>query len=137
MLARILAAQFILPPQTSDATFGMTAVHLETGRRVSIRGAERFPMGSVYKFPIAIAALKRVDAGKLRLDDEVTITEFSPGHSPLRDEAKGKPITKTNRELLRYMASLSDNSACDHYIRLLGARELSVHPGVRIDRTEK
>jgi len=136
MLALILAAQLVLPPQVSDATFGVTAIHLESGQRVSIRGGERFPMGSVYKFPIAIAALKRVDAGTLRLDDPVTITAFSPGHSPLRDEAKGKPITKTNRELLRYMASLSDNSACDHYIRLLGIPALNTHPGIRIDRQE-
>ncbi len=136
MLALILAAQLVLPPQVSDATFGVTAVHLETGKRVSIRGGERFPMGSVYKFPIAIAALKRVDAGTLRLDDSVTIADFSPGHSPLRDEAKGKPIAKTNRELLRYMVSLSDNSACDHYIRTLGLRALNTHSGIRIDRPE-
>ena len=138
MYALILAAQLALPPQVSDATFGVTAIHLETGKRVSIRGAERFPMGSVYKFPIALAVLKRVDEGKLRLDDKVTITEFSVGHSPMRDEAKGKPVTTTHRELLRYMASLSDNTPCDYYIRLLGTNAINAWlPGIRIDRTEK
>jgi beta-lactamase class A len=146
MLALILAAALQLPPRVSDATIGVTAIHLETGQRLTIRGAERFPMGSVYKFPIALAVLQLVDAGKLSLNDSVTIEprHFSPGHSPLRDEAKGKPSTKTVRELLRYMVSLSDNTACDHFLRTLGTKpvnarlaELGVSSGIRVDRTEK
>jgi beta-lactamase class A len=143
MHALILAAQLILPPQVSDATLGVTAIHLESGKRVSIRGDERFPMGSVYKFPIGLAVMKLVDEGKLRLDDKVTITEFSVGHSPLRDEAKGKPVTMTHRELVRYMVSLSDNTPCDYYIRTLGAKAINARlqalgvSGIRVDRTEK
>ncbi|HVE71132.1 MAG TPA: class A beta-lactamase [Thermoanaerobaculia bacterium] len=143
MYALILAAQLLLPPQVSDATFGVTAIHLETGKRVSVRGAERFPMGSVYKFPIALEVLKRVDDGKLRLDDKVRITEFSIGHSPLRDQSKGKPVTMTHRELLRFMVSLSDNTPCDYYIRTLGANAINARlkalgvSGIRVDRTEK
>ena len=146
MLALILAAALQLPSQLSDATIGVTAIHLETGQRLTVRGAERFPMGSVYKLPIALAVLQLVDAGKLSLDDSVTIEprHFSPGHSPLRDEANGKPATKTVRELLRYMVSLSDNTACDHFLRTLGTQavnaplaELGVASGIRVDRTEK
>ncbi|HEX6087415.1 MAG TPA: class A beta-lactamase [Thermoanaerobaculia bacterium] len=145
MLALILAAALQLPPRVSDATIGVTAIHLETGQRLTLRGSERFPMGSVYKFPIALAVLKLVDAGKLTLNDSVTIEprHFSPGHSPLRDEAKGKPSTRTVRELLRYMVSLSDNTACDYFLRTLGAKavnarlaELGVAFGMRVDRTE-
>jgi beta-lactamase class A len=142
----LLAAAFQLPPQSSNAVIGVSAVHLESGRRLGIRGAERFPMGSVYKFPIVLAALQRVDVGTLKLDQKITIEpkDFSPGWSPLRDEAKGKPITLTVRELLRYTVSISDNTACDHTIRLLGGpaaiskrmAELGVG-GIRIDRPEK
>ncbi|HYC92619.1 MAG TPA: class A beta-lactamase [Thermoanaerobaculia bacterium] len=146
MLALILAAALQLPPQASDATIGVTAIHLETGQRLTVRNGERFPMGSVYKFPIALAVLQRVDQGSLSLSDSVTIQprDFSPGHSPLRDEAKGKPATKTVREMLRYMVSLSDNTVCDYFLRTLGAKavnarlaELGVSSGIRIDRTEK
>ena len=146
MLALILAALFTLPPQKSDAVIGVTAIHLESGRRVSVRGTERFPMGSVYKFPIVLAALRRVDAGTLKLDSKITIEpkDFSPGWSPLRDNAKGKPITITVRELLRYTVSISDNTASDTTVRLLGGpgvisqrmKELGV-PGIRIDREER
>ncbi|MDP9192575.1 MAG: class A beta-lactamase [Acidobacteriota bacterium] len=142
----LLAAAFQLPPQSSDAVIGVSAIHLESGRRISVRGAERFPMGSVYKFPIVLAALQRVDDGTLKLDQQITIEpkDFSPGWSPLRDEAKGKPITISLRELLRYTVSISDNTACDNTIRLLGgpaavaARMKALGAGgIRIDRTEK
>ena len=88
----LLAAAFQLPPQSSDAVIGVSAIHLESGRRIGVRGTERFPMGSVYKFPIVLAALQRVDAGTLKLDQEITIEpkDFSPGWSPLRDEREGE-----------------------------------------------
>lgn len=145
MLALILAATLTLPPQQSDAVIGVTAIHLESGNRVSIRGSERFPMGSVYKFPIALAVLRRVETGTLSLAQELTIEpkDFSVGHSPLRDEANGQPVTMSIRELLRYMVSLSDNTACDVLLKLVGGpvsvqtrmAELGVG-GIRIDRSE-
>ena len=146
MLALILAAALQLPTQLSDATIGVTAIHLESGQRLTVRGAERFPMGSVYKFPIALTVLQRVDQGSLSLSDSVTIEprDFSPGHSPLRDEANGQPSTKTIRELLRYMVSLSDNTVCDYFLRTLGTKavnarlaELGASSKIRVDRTEK
>lgn len=146
MLALILAATLTLPPQQSDAVIGVTAIHLESGRRVSVRGSERFPMGSVYKFPIALAVLRRVETGTLSLAQELTIEpkDFSPGHSPLRDEAHGQPVTLSVRELLRQMVSISDNTASDALLKLVGGpvavqtrmAELGVG-GIRINRSER
>jgi beta-lactamase class A len=122
MNALILAAILTLPAQVSDATIGVTAIDLESGQRLSTRSTERFPMGSVYKFPIAVTVLRLVDVGVLRLDQQVTIEpgEFSPGYSPLRDEANGRAVTLTIRELLRYTVSLSDNTASDKLLALCG-----------------
>lgn len=146
MLAIILAALFTLPPQKSDAVIGVTAIHLESGKRISVRGTERFPMGSVYKFPIALAVLQRADTGTMSLAQNVTIEpkDFSVGHSPLRDDAHGKPVTLTVRELVRYMVSISDNTACDVLLKMVGGphavstrmAELG-YGGIRIDRTER
>jgi beta-lactamase class A len=47
----------------ADGVAGVTAVDLDTGRRVSVNGPVRFPMASVYKVPVAIAYLQRVDRG--------------------------------------------------------------------------
>ena len=146
MFELILAAVLTLPPQKSDAILGVSALHLESGRRLSIRNAERFPMGSVYKFPIALAVLRRVDTGTLALNQTITIEprDFSPGHSPLRDEAHGRPIVLTLRELLRHTVSMSDNTASDALLRLIGGSqavnqrlaELGTG-GIRVDRSEK
>jgi beta-lactamase class A len=140
----LLLTAFQLPPQKSDAIIGVAALHVESGRRVSIRGDERFPMGSVYKFPIALTVLRRVDEGKLSLDQELTIEpkDFPRGWSPLRDGAHGKPITLSLRELLRHMVSNSDNTASDALLRLVGPRSVSKRMeelgvgGIRVDRSE-
>lgn len=128
------------PTNRPTAVVGYTAIHLETGKRVTSRGTEAFPLGSVYKFPIGVSVLRRIDAGTLKSDQKVRITEFSPGHSPLRHRAKGKPITVTVGELVALMVRDSDNTPCDYFIGMIGAktitREVGI-PGIRIDRMER
>ena len=146
MLTLVLAAILALPPQKSDAVIGVSAIHLESGKRLSTRNTERFPMGSVYKFPIGLAVLRRVDVGMLKLDQVVTIEpkDFSPGWSPLRDNAHGRPIVITVGELLRHMVSHSDNTASDTLLALTGGpqavttrmAELGVS-AIRVDRSER
>lgn len=103
-------------------------------------------MRSVYKLPIAISTLRRVDAGQLRLDSLVTVTaaDFAPNHSPLRDGAAGKPISVSVDSLLMLMIAESDNTASDVLLRLAGGpgavtrdvNALGVSE-IRVDRTER
>jgi beta-lactamase class A len=139
--ARITAIASKVP-----ATFGVAAMDLETGRRVALRGGERFPMGSVFKFPVALIFLQRVDAGEFSLDASVTIQpkDFSVAVSPIRDKANGRPITLTWREILTALLRDSDNTAVDYLLPKLGGpqgvtarlRTLGVQ-GLRIDRSER
>jgi beta-lactamase class A len=142
MLAFLLAAALTIPH--TDATVGYTAIDIETGRTLSSNGTDHFPMASVFKFPVALVVLQRVDAGEFKLDDSITIqpSQFSHGHSPLRESANGKPVTATVRRLIELMVVESDNTAVDYFIRRLGAvtitsrlRALS-SAGVRVDRPE-
>ena len=126
----------------SETTTGVMAIHIESGRRLSLNAGEAFPMASVYKLPIAIVTLRNVDAGRLTLDQRVTVEpgQYHSGHSPLRDEAGGKRAQFTVRRLVESMVSASDNTACDLLIGLNGGaaevtRELNL-PGIRVDRTE-
>ena len=128
-----------------DGVAGYAAIDLDTGKRVALRGDERFPMGSVYKVPAAIAVLQRVDRGEFRLDQKVAIlpSEFSRGWSPIRDSAHGQPVTMTLRQMLVFMVSLSDNTAVDKAFTMLGGphnvtrvvRSLGID-GIRLDRKE-
>lgn len=99
---------------------GVTATILETRRSVTFKGSERFPMLSVYKFPVAMAVLAQVDQGKLNLEQKVRIERSDiPLRSVALDQkAQGKEFTIA--QLLKYMVSESDNTACDVLLRLIG-----------------
>ena len=131
--------------QFSGGTLGVTAIHIETGRRVSFNGADRFPMASVYKFPIALRVLQRVERGEVRLDDTLRLGEFDfrIGHSPIAEMAKNTPVTFTVGRLLELMLGESDNTASDAMLRLAGGpaavtarlRELGIQ-GIDVSRPE-
>lgn len=105
-----------------DSTVGVAALHVESGRRAAVRAGERFPLGSVNKFPIAIAFMREIDTGRRSLSDEVTIhpSEFAPNHSPIRVRANGRPVTITLREAVETMMRDSDNTAAGLLLRLSG-----------------
>src|ERR1041385_5492156 len=95
---------------------------LETKESAFIEGQQHFPMQSVYKFPIAILVLREVDARKFSLDqliavkpaDFVSDREFTIS----RNYPQGAELSL--RDLLRYMISESDGTACDVLLRLIG-----------------
>lgn len=130
----------------APATVGVAALDVETGRRVALRADDRFPMGSVFKFPVALELLRRVDAGDFSLDAQITIppSDFGPGFSPIRDNANGRPVTMTYGAILTAMLRDSDNTAVDVLLpRLGGGRAVTARlraigvRGIRIDRSER
>lgn len=126
---------------------GVTATVLETGESVTLNGNQRFPMQSVYKFPIGMAVLAQVDQGKLELNQRVRVetSDFVSDlqHSPIRDE-NPQGVELSLAELLKYMVSESDGTACDVLLRLVGGpeavtqylRDLGVN-GIVVANTEK
>jgi beta-lactamase class A len=121
-------------------TLGYHALDLDTGRTLSMNAEQRFPMGSVFKLPLAIEVLRRVDEKKLELDHTYTIevSDFSPGWSPIRDNAHGQPVVLTLREVLTYDLGVSDNTAADYLLKLIGGpQNIRTVSGIRIDRSEK
>lgn len=128
-----------------DGVVGVAILHLESGDTVSLRGGERFPMQSVFKVPVALAILRRVDAGELRLDRVVPVAaaDLRPGHSPIAEAHPNGGARYTVRELLRLMVAESDNTAADLLLSLAGGpaavtANLRAHgvAGVRVDRGE-
>jgi beta-lactamase class A len=104
---------------------GVTAIHLETDRRVSLNGADRFPMASTYKVPIAVQLLTRVDKGELRLDQMIQFqpTDLHPGSGTLTELFNKPGLALSVRNLLELMLLISDNSATDVCLRLAGGPE--------------
>lgn len=107
---------------TAKGKVGVVAV-LETGETVSLNPSDHFPMQSVYKLPIGMAVMKQVDAGKIKLDQKVSVTKRdfvrAGQHSPIRDQnPNGVEITVS--DLLRYAISESDGTASDVLMKLAG-----------------
>lgn len=130
-----------------DATVGVSAVDLSTGRTVAIRGDERFPMASVYKLVIAEAFFRKATKVEpINLDTEVTIEpdEFAPGQSPLVKEAKGSAVSRPLGRLVVLSLGESDNTASDALLKFLGGpeqvgiflRTIGVS-GIDVSRSEK
>jgi beta-lactamase class A len=104
---------------------GVSAIHLETNRLVSLNVNERFPMASTFKLPIAVQLLTRVDNGELRLDQMVQLqqSDLHPGSGTLTDLFKQPGLALSVRNLLELMLLISDNSATDVCLRLAGGPE--------------
>jgi beta-lactamase class A len=84
----------------------------------------RPPMQSVFKLPLAVVALHQVERGALTLDQPV---RFLPSdrilpkpYSHLQDRYPEAGIDIPLRELLRLAVSLSDNTAADVVLRVIG-----------------
>ena len=68
-------------PPTLGGTVGVAARNLASGAEVHVDADELFPMASCFKIPVMVEVMRQVDAGALRLDDRLTLTEAdkSPG----------------------------------------------------------
>lgn len=107
----------------ANAHVGVGAVLLETGDSVFVDPDGRFPSQSVYKLPIAMAVLKRIDAGELRVDQQVVIDKSDfvrwGYHSPIRNLNPQGTVLPLG-ELIRASISESDGTASDVLLELAG-----------------
>lgn len=130
----------------SKGRLGVALLDLKDRKAWSHRGAEAFPMQSVFKLPLAVAALQAVEAGRFRLDQPVTIvrTDLSILHSPLARAFTGDRRDYPLRELIARAAGESDNTAADVLMRVIGGPKVVTAmlrqggiAGMSIDRYER
>lgn len=142
-----LPRQFENIAASAKGRVGVAAQILESGETADLHGDEHFPMHSVYKLPISMAVLQRVDRGELKLDQQVKVepSDFiRPGmYSPVRDKyPNGTALTVA--ELLRYTIAESDGSTSDVLMKLIGGprnvmaflKEIQV-PNIQVVNYEK
>ena len=102
---------------------GAAIMGIENGDTLTFNNKDHYPMQSVYKFPLALMVLSKVDAGKLSLDQKIHITkkDLHPNTwSPMLKKYNKNEFDISLRELLRYTVSESDNNGCDILFRLVG-----------------
>lgn len=121
-----LRSQLITIINKYKAKVGIGLIHLEKGDTLLINNHLHFPMQSVYKFPLALAVLDRVDKGELKLDQVYHVTKedlLDETWSPLKKQFPEGNIDLTVAELLDYSVSKSDNIACDILFKLMNGTE--------------
>jgi beta-lactamase class A len=127
--SRELAGEIARSAAPARGHVGAAARILETGQRVGLNGADKFPMQSVYKLAIDFAVLQRVDAGQMALGRKVRIeaSDLPPSGvvSPIRDAHPQGGFEMTLEELLRAAIVESDGTACDVLLRLMRPEEVT------------
>ncbi len=140
------------PPGVLDAELasvqgevGIAVVDTTRKKQYLHNQSKPFPMQSVCKLPISIAILRLADAGKLSLQDKVTVrrTDVVPFHSPIKEAIKGKQSDFAIRDLITRAICDSDNTACDILISQAGGAKAVTQilteagiKGIRVDRPE-
>jgi beta-lactamase class A len=142
-LAR-LEQQIEYVSHATDGVAGVNAIHIETGRTVTLHGAEAFPMASAFKLPVAVQILSLVDDGKLGLDQMVSLAtpDLHPGSGRLTELFFHPGVSLSIANLLELAIVISDNTAADVLLREAGGpsavtakmRSLGMS-GIRVDRS--
>jgi beta-lactamase class A len=107
----------------AKGTVGIGIMDLQSRETIYLNENHQFPMQSVFKFPLGMAILDRVDKGKLSLEQKIHVTkeDLNPNTwSPLQKKFPEGNLDVSLRELLTYTVSLSDNNTCDILFRLVG-----------------
>lgn len=126
----------------SGGRLGVAVLDTGSGKRISHRAEERFPLLSTFKFLAAGLVLARVDAGEEQLDRRIRYTpddlvEYSPATE--KHVADGMTL----KEICKAAMTLSDNTAGNLMLASFGgpaALTAYVHKvgasATRLDRTE-
>ncbi len=133
-LARRVAAIASKTP----ARLGIVFEHLESGRRLVLNEDGVFESASVVKIAILAEAMALSGEGAFDLTDrwKLSAKAVAAGSGVLDEFEPG--LTPTNRDLLRIMISLSDNTATNAFIDRFGAGAINARmtalglPGIRL-----
>jgi beta-lactamase class A len=101
---------------------GITVLDLRNGQTLSIRGHETFPSASLIKVPVLVTLLDEVHAGRMRLDEPITMIarDRVGGAGILQHMASGHRLTVEDAAWL--MITLSDNTATNLVLDKLDIR---------------
>lgn len=106
--------------QMPQLTPGIFLFDLDSSAYVDLNGGASFAAASTIKVPILIAFFQDVDAGKIRLDEPLTIRKELVGGGS--GEMQGLPVGTqfTALETVTKMITISDNTATNMVIARLG-----------------
>jgi beta-lactamase class A len=123
-LAALKTQVQVLATENPTLTAGIFLVDLDSGSYLNFNGDTTFASASTIKVPILVAFFQAVDEGKVRLDQMLTLRaeDIVGGSGEMQDETPGKKYSAL--EVARKMIVVSDNTATNMMINLLGGAEV-------------
>lgn len=116
-LARIRAAD-----EAAGGVLGAAAIDLSTGRALLYHADAVFPTASTIKVPVMMEVFRQARAARLSLDQMLPLApaDLVDGSARLQVMLRHGPAAASVRELLAAMIEVSDNSAANKLIALVG-----------------
>jgi beta-lactamase class A len=106
--------------RTLHGTMGVAAKNLATGETVFVNADTQFPTASVIKVAVMVEVFHQVAEGRLRRDDTITLDDSAKvGGSGVLQRMHGG-LVLTVADLLDLMMTVSDNTATNLLISLVG-----------------
>lgn len=111
--------------EESSANISVSFYDLDQGEGFSINGDEKVPSASMIKLLILLKALDECDKGKINLEDTIRLDDYEKvdGSGILKELSRDHKFSI--RELLTLMIIVSDNTATNILIDLLGIEEIN------------
>ena len=104
---------------------GFCATHLQRGETAAVNADALFPTASVFKVPVMVEVFRQADEGRFALSDRMTLAhaDRSVGSGVLKELADG--LAPTVRDLLMLMIIISDNTATQMMLDLVGPESVT------------
>ncbi|MEC3912386.1 class A beta-lactamase [Sphingobium sp. CR2-8] len=115
-----LLGEFTRFAALSDGTVGIAARDLQTGETQALNGDTLFPMASAYKVAVAGRIFALIDAGDLRLDDQLALDPALASEGGIAWMFSRPGATLSVDRLLELMLQKSDNNATDVLVARAG-----------------
>jgi beta-lactamase class A len=106
--------------QDIPVTFGVAIKYLESGEEVVLNADRTYQLASVFKIPVLVTAMQQIDAGRLNLDDRIELKEVHKTSPSGILAFLREGLQPTVEDLLMLMIIISDNTATDMVLDLVG-----------------
>ncbi|RZA09051.1 MAG: serine hydrolase [Proteobacteria bacterium] len=109
----------------APGSLGVYVKRLSDDSEMNYRADQSYYLSSTVKVPVAVALLKRVEEGKLKLDQELVLkkTDFVDGSGEVLWKEPGAVMSLGY--LMEKMLTQSDSTATDMLIRLMGVDSMN------------
>lgn len=123
--ARRLQLSLVNIDAAHSGELGVYIKDMQSGATVSLRSEENWYLASGIKVPVAIAVFRDIERGKFSLDTKIRLIEADYVDGAGQTNRYKPGSTLSIRFLLEQMLMVSDNTASDMLIRLVGLEQVN------------